>query len=63
MKCPKCKKTTKHKHRHDTAYGFCHHVGSERYECCVCGYAMYIKEGTKQSLKYTLDTPDYSNEY
>ena len=57
MKCPKCKKETEHRHMHDTAHGISetHMVGSERYECRICGYSMYKKEGEKQGLKYILD--------
>ena len=57
MKCPKCKKETEHRHMHDTAHGISetHMVGSERYECRICGYNMYKKEGEKQGLKYILD--------
>lgn len=57
MNCPKCKKTTEHKHMHNEAHGISgtHMDGSERYECAECGYVMYKKEAEVRGLAFVLD--------
>lgn len=57
MDCPKCKKVTKHHHKHDEVHGIpgTHMDGSERYECCECGYAMFKEEASKQGLEFFVD--------
>lgn len=57
MFCPKCNKTTQHRHLHSEAHGIpgTHMSGSERYQCEECGHSMFSEEGEKQGLKYILD--------
>jgi C4-type Zn-finger protein len=57
MQCPQCEKETEHRHVHDCIHGlpYCHMADSERYECLVCGYAVYKHVGEQQGLKYILD--------
>ena len=55
--CPNCTRETAFTHKHTTIYGMSetHEAGSERYECQVCGYAMFKEEGMKQGFKFVLD--------
>ncbi len=58
MFCPKCKKTTEHKHMHTPAYPDLpetHLFGTEKYVCAVCEYIMYKEEAESQGLKFVLD--------
>lgn len=55
--CPNCERGTAFTHKHTTIYGMpeTHEAGSERYECQVCGYAMFKEKGVKQGFKFVLD--------
>ncbi len=57
MNCPKCKKETKHSHKHRVAHGLegTHMSGSEHYQCEECGYIMFKPEAESQNLKFILD--------
>ena len=55
--CAKCKRPTKHLHLHDQAHGLTgtHMVGSERYECIICGRSLYHGSVGAEQLQFVLD--------
>jgi len=57
--CENCGEETDHKHLHNAAHGIAgtHMAGSERYECVVCGKAIYKKhlQARGLDLKFILD--------
>lgn len=55
--CPRCDAQTSHKHLHDAPHGIpgTHMAGTERYQCEVCGHAIFAAEGEQMGLAFELD--------
>jgi hypothetical protein len=55
--CNKCNIKTEHRHLSDCCWGLpsTHTSDSERYECTICGHAIYKQDGKQMGLRYFFD--------
>lgn len=58
-KCQKCRRITRHDHKHDCAHGIpeTHEVGSERFICCACGKVTYSTDKDAKRFPFKIDIP------